>query len=262
MGIILTNGDSFTYGDELEGSRAVDGNDSHHHHTYTYKLSELLEKKYVNLAQNGSSNMKIYRTTLDFLENSTDDIDLVVVMWSNWGRFELCEANHLESDKKIHIPQESNMNQIIPSHKGQSFMLEWGDRIDEKRFYILKSYAEKVLTMQTQILHGLSFMKQLQYICDMQDIPIIQGVIHGDMYLNVLNTLKSEGFDDYKKQVIHMLNSLRDECKMGLGSYTDIYYLSKNKYTLKPMGHADEDAHTEYAHLLKHIAESKGLLPC
>lgn len=262
MGILLTNGDSFTYGDELGGSRDPDGNDSHHHHTFTHKLSEILDKEYVNLAQNGSSNMKIYRRTLDFLINPTDHVDFVVIMWSNWGRFELCENDRSEADKQIFIPQECNMNQIIPSHKSDSFLFEWGDDSNMDRRNALKEYTENVLTMQTQILHGLTFMRHIQYICDMECIPVIQGVIHGDMYNNILASLKQEGYEEYKQQVIKILRELRDECRMGLGKYTDIYYLSKNEFTLKPGGHADENAHTEFARLLNHIIVSKELFSC
>lgn len=262
MGILLTNGDSFTYGDELDGCRASDGNDTHHHHTYTYKLSERLGKPYVNLAQNGSSNAKIYRRTLDFLMSPPDHVDMVVIMWSNWGRFELCESEHLLSDRDIHIPQECNMNQIIPSHKRSSFQLEWGDTTNKDRTEILKAYTENVLTMQTQILYGLKCMQQMQFICDMMMIPIIQGVIHGDMYENILATLKMDGYEDYKKEVTKILAELRDECKMGLGRYTDLYNLAKNDFTLKPGGHADEDTHTEFAKLISHITSREAMLPC
>jgi len=262
MGILLTNGDSFTYGDELEGSRSPNGIDTHHRHTYTHKLSERLHLPYVNLAENGSSNAKIYRRTLDFLMRPSDHVDMVVIMWSNWGRFELCESEHFLADKDIHIPQECNMNQIIPSHKSTSFELQWGDSTNKNRKEILKAYTEDVLTMQTQILYGLKCMQQMQFICEMMMIPIIQGVIHGDMYKNILATLKMDGFEDYKKEVTKILKDLRPECKMGLGNYTDLYTLAEKSYTLKPMGHADEDTHTEYAKLIAHIITAAEMLPC
>ena len=112
MGIIVYNGDSFTYGDELRGSRNSTGQefDTHHHHTYAYKLSSRLNKKYVNLAQNGSSNTKIFRRTIDFLETRKEKIDLIVVTWSGWGRFEICEPFHLDTDKKNGQKQIFNCN--------------------------------------------------------------------------------------------------------------------------------------------------------
>jgi len=259
MGILLSNGDSFTYGDELEGY--VDN--QHDPHTFTHKLASKLHMKYVNLARNGSSNMKIFRTTLDFLMHTNKKIDLVVIMWTNWGRFEVCEPFSLGSDKKIDIPQENNFNQIIPSHKSLSFA--WSkpsntnDNVEE-RDRILKEYTENVLTMQTQIYHGLTYMKTIQYICDLRGIAVIQGVIHGDMYLNYLSTLKNESdnFQDYREGVVKVFRSLRPECKVGLGGdIPAIYNLSSEKYTLKRFGHADEDSHTEFADMLFNITEQE-----
>lgn len=260
MGIILYNGDSFTYGDELNGSRSRDGNDTHHHHTYAYKLSTKLQKKYVNLAQNGSSNMKIFRRTIDYIQNHHEDIDMVVITWSSWGRFELCEPFHLDTDKEINIPQECNMNQIIPSHRLRANMFKWdiGDNTYPERTEILKQYTENVLTMQTQIIHGLMFMKHIQWLCDTLGIPVVQGVIHKDMYSNWLSTIKSDNFPDYKKDTIKTMEHLRDECRIGLGRYIDLFSIAYNMYNVKPMGHADEDSHTYYANMIYEITKEKG----
>lgn len=258
MGIIVYNGDSFTYGDELGGSRSSElSKDSHHHHTFAYKLSSLLEKKYNNLAQNGSSNMKIFRRTINFLQKNNKNVDLLVIIWSGWGRFEICEPYHLESDKQIHIPQECNMNQIIPSHKSNRFIWKIGDDSIPERRDILKLYTENILTMQTQILHSLVYMQHIQWLSDVLNIKIIQGIIHPDLYKNILSTLKVVGFEEYKNEVIGILQNLRPECKIGLGSYKDIYTISKEKYTIKPMGHPDENAHTEFSQSLYHIIKEK-----
>lgn len=257
MGIILYNGDSFTYGDELEGSRNTKGEDYHHHHTYAYKLSHMLGKKYVNLAANGSSNTKIFRTTLDFLQKDDRDIDLLVITWSSWGRFEICEPFRLESDKNINIPQECNMNQVIPFHGSSSLRWEIGDDAHPERTDILRLYTEKVLSMHTQIVHGMMYMKHIQWLCDQLGIKVIQGVIHGDLYKNILSTMKSDGYSDYKSEMIDSLDYLRPECKLGLGHYTDIFSLSYNVGTVKPMGHADEVAHTEYANMMYQISKRR-----
>ena len=260
MGIIVYNGDSFTYGDELRGSRNSKGQefDTHHHHTYAYKLSSRLNKKYVNLAQNGSSNTKIFRRTIDFLETRKEKIDLIVVTWSGWGRFEICEPFHLDTDKKINIPQECNMNQIIPSHGRSRFRWQIGDYTYPERMDILKLYTERVLTMQTQIMHGLMYMKHIQWLCDLMDIRVVQGVIHPSLYRNILCTLKISGYEDYKSSVTESLGKLREECRMGLGHYTDLYSISDKASTVKPMGHADEDAHTVYADIIYQITKDKG----
>lgn len=264
MGIVLYNGDSFTYGDELDGSRNPKGHefDTHQPHTYAYKLSNHLGRKYINLAQNGSSNMKIFRTTLDFLHKSSKDIDLLVITWSSWGRFEICEPMRIKQDIDINIPQECNMNQIIPSHRSRSGKLLWeiGDREYAERSDILKLYTENVLSLQTQIMHGLMYMKHIQWLCDKLGIACIQGVIHADLWKNILHSLKSEGYEDYQKEISHSLEFLRDECKVGMGRYTDLYTLAHNRNRVKPMGHADEDSHSDYALILYEIIKNKGLI--
>lgn len=268
MGILLANGDSFTYGDELGGSRNPDGNDTHHHHTYVHKLSASLDLKYVNLAVNGSSNMKIYRRTFDFLMKTKKDIDLLVIMWSNFGRFEICEPYQIASDSRVFIHREASMNQIIPSHHSSNFSLPNFDYYEVRdswlfeRYEILSDYVKRVLSMQTQILHTLSYMNHIQFLCDKLGIPVIQGVIHGDMYKNILYTLhrdRHEGWDEYKEYIIEKMDTLRPECKIGLNSYQDIYYMGEGNNDLKPMGHVGENTHTQFAEMLKDIITERNL---
>lgn len=273
MGIILTNGDSFTYGDELEGSRSPDGNDTHHHHTFTYKLASRLDRKYVNLGQNGCSNMKIYRRTLDFLmtDPRADDIDLMVITWSNWGRFELCENLHLTEDKRGFIGREANMNQVIPDHHSTKFGFRNLTHENEQpeRYKVIRDYIEGALTYQTQIYHGICFMTHIQWLCDKLGIPIIQGCIHGDGYKNFLWSLKQKnGWEQYIREVTKKYHYLRPECKIGLGGanesgqkYLDIYTMGRrNNDDIKPGGHAGEDSHTLYTEQLIDIIKEKELL--
>lgn len=264
MGIILSSGDSFTYGDELPGSRHPDGLkfDTHHHHTFTHKLSKKLDIPYVNIARNGSSNMKIYRRTMDYLMTTRDDIDLLIVTWSNFGRFEVCEPFVFAEDQSVFIHSESNMNQIIPDQHATHMQLRFGGPIPERE-RILKEYVRNVLTHQTQVLHALSFMTHIQWICDRLGIPVIQGVIHAGMYANYLHTLqRSDEWKDYKDEAIRKFRMLRDECRIGFGSkYKDIYYTGVNNgHKILPMGHVDENAHTDYADMLYDIINEKGLL--
>ena len=246
MRTILFNGDSFTYGDELDGYET----NTHHSHTYAYKLSTELNSKYINLAQNGSSNTKIYRTTTKFLQQTNKKIDMIVIMWSNFGRFELCEPFTLQSDSEINIGRESDMNQIIANHHTDRFSFENRSNENPNRMRILKDYVNDVWTMQTSIVHTLMYMNNIQFLCDQMGISVIQSVIHGDMYKNFLSTLKSKDYDQYKLSVIESMSELRDECRIGLGRYSDIYNMSLNKNTIKPRGHACEDTHTDFANQL------------
>lgn len=263
MGIILSNGDSFTYGDELIGSRDARGReyDTHHHYTYTHRLSEMLDKRYVNLGKNGSSNSKIYRETMQFLQTTSKKIDLLIITWTNWGRFEIANDFQLNGDKVIHIPFDENMNQIIPSHRSKHFIYDtMNDEIPE-RGRILKEYIEEVLTVQTQIVHGLSYMRNIQWMCDMLGIKVIQGIIHTGSYHNLLFTMRhKEGWEGYYKYVEDSLKYLRDECRLGLGRYIDIYSLADKVEgsEIRPGGHVCEKTQYAYAEMLYKITKDKG----
>ena len=261
MGIILTNGDSFTYGDELPGSRQE--TDTHHHHTFTHKLASKLERKYVNLGVNGSSNMKIYRRTFDFLMKTSKEVDLLVIMWSNFGRFELCEPFTLENDKSVFIHSESNMNQVIPDHHSTYMKLRSSTDEHVERLETLQAYVRNVLTIQTQIFHSLQYMAHIQWLCDKLNIPVLQGVIHRDIYPLVLNTLRpvnTEGYEDYVTAIAEKMNMLRPECRIGLGHYKDIYTTGEENHTVLQWGHVCENAHTEFADMLYDIIVDKELM--
>lgn len=253
MGTTLFNGDSFTYGDELDASLIG----APRMHTYAHKLSNQLQARYVNLAQNGSSNQKIYRTTNDFLQTTERPISLVVITWTNFGRFELCEDFELEGDKQIEMGRESDMNQIIVSHRAHDFKYTNKDSTaDKTRQRILKQYCEKVWTMQTAVLHQVSYMNNIQFLCDQMGIGVIQSVIHPHIWQNVLNLLGQKGYDGFKKNVGEGLKRLRPECKVGLGGdYSTIYSISEKMGTVKPRGHACEKSHSLFADQLYNIIE-------
>lgn len=262
MGILLTNGDSFTYGDELRGSRSPDGIDTHHHHTFTYKLASMIDRKYANLGKNGSSNCKIYRRTIDHLMTDPREVDLVVITWSSMGRYEICEMDQKAGDASFHIDYENNMNQIIPSQKTLSLLYNFGPHPDENQFRhnTIKEYVENVLTVQTQIFKTLTYMKHIQWICDTKGIPVIQGIVHPANYHSIMHTLKLDGWSDYKSFVIDTLSYLRPECKIGFGYYSTIYEQVIDEKEILPMGHVNEDCHTRYADVLLDVIKEKGLL--
>lgn len=256
MGTILYNGDSFTYGDELNGyERGAQGR-----HTYAEKLSNILSYKYINIAQNGSSNQKIYRTTNNFLQDTKRDIDLVIITWSNFGRFELCEDFTLKGDSELDIGKETDMNQIIASHHSGKF--GWYNRdssMPKERHRILGEYIDNVWTMQTAIVHQMSYMRNIQFLCDQMGIGVIQGVIHPHMWHNMLHLFKGEGYDNYKESVSRSLRRLRPECRIGLGNYETIYAIAEKKGTVKPRGHACEESHSQYAIQLMDILKDNNV---
>lgn len=75
--MILTVGDSFTYGEEL-ANRTVQA--------WPYLLSTALKKEVLNLGRGGGSPEYIFRTTVH--ETVKQKFDIVIVGWSNISRFE------------------------------------------------------------------------------------------------------------------------------------------------------------------------------
>jgi len=73
---LLTVGDSFTYGDELDDV----------YQAWPYRLADLLDYEVNNLGLSGCSNSSIVRRTLE--ELSVNQYDLVVVAWTSPGRIE------------------------------------------------------------------------------------------------------------------------------------------------------------------------------
>src|SRR5210317_1927359 len=87
--MLLTNGCSFVWGDELEGYTR----NKHTKHTFSYKLSRHLDIPYENLACCGSGNSKIFRDTINYLRTSKNKITHMVILWSSWARDEIAEPN-------------------------------------------------------------------------------------------------------------------------------------------------------------------------
>ena len=70
--MILTVGDSFTYGEELT-NRTLDA--------WPYVLSRLLSNEVLNLGKGAGSNQYIVRTVIE--ETAKQKFDLVIIGWSD-----------------------------------------------------------------------------------------------------------------------------------------------------------------------------------
>lgn len=73
---LLTVGDSFTYGDELDD----------HYRAWPYRLADLLGWEVHNMGRSGSGNSGIIRRCIE--ELSTTHYDLVIIGWTSPGRIE------------------------------------------------------------------------------------------------------------------------------------------------------------------------------
>lgn len=272
MGILLTNGDSFTFGDELPGSRNVKNFQiapcTHHELTWAKKLADKLDVPLTNLAHNGSSNQKILRRTTTFLQQTSKKIDYMVLIWSSWGRVEVVGEGLTEADRDMYIHQEMMMNQIIPDHhtgKLRYTLRLWGDKgvASHKTFCAAaQGWFDHCYSFPTPIIHHLNYMCTMQHMADLMGTKIVQGVIHHGLWHNIAYLIQWANQDREKyrgilEQIEHCLDYLRPECKLGFGDRRDPTSMAQNdpECTILQFGHPCANSHHKYADMLYNLIQ-------
>ena len=94
--MILTIGDSFTYGEELSDRLA---------HAWPYLVANALQLPVKNLGLGGGSNDYIFRTVIE--ETTQTKYDIVIVQWSEPSRMEVWHK-----DKPINVTAHSNWKSL------------------------------------------------------------------------------------------------------------------------------------------------------
>ena len=245
--MLLTNGCSFVWGDELEGFD--ESPPSHGHLTFTAILAGHLGVPYMNLATCGGCNQKIFRDTVDWLSKE-EKPSHVVVIWSAWQREEVAENHPKGYEQDIKIKRYQCMTQISPS-RVNICKPELKDALD--RYYDVHD------TIRTGMIRTLTYMTALQTMCDAMDIKLVQGVFHERMWQNYLDFMKprfrksKEPWTEWMNHIQREMEGLHDRCRLGLGRYKDLFSLGKEQYQIKDHGHPDEDTQVHYADLLLHI---------
>lgn len=248
--MLLTNGCSFVYGDELDGYDTDPP--SHWHHTFTHKLAQKLDMPYVNIASCGGCNQKIFRDTMHYLNDpTTEDPTHIVIIWSAWQREEVCENHSDEYESEIKVTRFECMTQISPA-RVKNLKPELRRPLD--------NLYEHYDVTRTGVIRTLANMEAMEVICRAKGIKLIQGIFHELMYRNLLDKMhrrnRNMDWGNWMDWVDETLNRLPDSSRVGLGKYEDLYTVGK-KYEIKPYGHPDEDAQTEYADLLYHIFKTQ-----
>ena len=175
---LLTVGDSFTYGEELENL----------HQAWPYKLSDKLKAELVNLGQPASSNDSIIRRTVDFLINEPK-IDLVVIGWSNIGRSEYAD--------------EFGYYDVWPGYQGNLFAKDGSNWRNELVDYVSRYHSaeaiHKKFIQQVILLQGYLESKNIRYIM----LNILQNEYYKKKWFNgqtnyfsQVNKEKFIGFND------------------------------------------------------------------
>lgn len=251
--MLLTNGCSFVWGDELIGYD--DSPPSHHASTFTHHLSQYLGMPYINLATCGACNQKIFRDTIDYLKNPDNQKPThIVILWSAWQRDELAENHPRGFEDEVKIQRWQCMTQWSPSR------LHNLRETTQKPLDIYIDYAD---LNRTGIIRTISYMKTMELLCDVMGIKLIQGGFHIRMWENLLESTKPRyhkteaPWTEWINYVHNSLSELKDSSRVGLGTYVDLFSFAEDNHTIREHGHPDEDAHREYADLLSHIFETQ-----
>lgn len=117
--LLLINGDSHSAGAECVNTHCFAEDDSKYFmqgrrphpdnlvKSFGYLLAKPLQRGLVCLAEAGSSNDRIIRTTRDYLDRATEEV-LVIIGWSTWERQEWKikgEYYQLGSSGQDHLPE-------------------------------------------------------------------------------------------------------------------------------------------------------------
>ena len=242
--MLVTNGCSFVWGDELDGYE----DNQHEHLTFPYLLSKQLKTPLTNLATCGACNQKIFRDTVDHL-GKHDDVTHLVIIWSAWQRHETAETHPTGYEEEMKIQRWECMTQISPSRL---------DYLHPDLSKVLDPYYDAVESTRDGIISTVTYMDAIKLLCEAKNIKLVQGVFHERMWVNYIDcfTPKSTtkyNWGEYNDWIKRKVDSLPDHHRLGMGKYTDLFKLARTKYTIKPFGHPDEDAHKEYAELIYHI---------
>lgn len=246
--MLLTNGCSFVWGDELEGCYV--NPPTHHRLTFSYQLAELLGGfELVNLSSCGAGNEKIFRDTMVYLSDASNTKPThMVILWSAFARHEVVESKRRHAEIYSKIQRWDDTTQFSPQRI---------DNVGEKKWGSMFKYYKDCHDTRTDILHTLSLQLSMQTLCDAMGIKLIQGWFHKQnkeiLKAFSLEDARLRQLHNYNRRIKTIIELLRKESKVGFTHWPDMFTLAEERFTVKPEGHPDEDTHAEYAKLLLHI---------
>ena len=156
---ILTVGDSFTYGEELENRD----------HAYPYYLAKGLKANVVNLGQPSGGNKQMIRKVIDYVV-SGEPLDLVIIGWTSPGRMEFADAN--------------GVFDIWPGYSGNLFKRDGQDWRLELLDYINKHHDPAYIYQQflLDVILLQSFLKErnIKYVM----LSVVSNEYYHKTYFN------------------------------------------------------------------------------
>lgn len=241
--MILLNGCSFTYGDELSDP------DNQRWGTH---LGKLLDKDIHNLSAPGASNSRIYRTTMSFLaENDLTELEGMIVMWSAFERVEMISLHNEHNYDKNSNLINGQFLQMSPSRVGKD------NRSIVRNFKAWETFYGEIYTRETGVVQTVNYMVWLKWLCDQLKITCLQGWFHEGnrqmvqklFHTNRLITLGPK-LDRIAKPTLRKLKNLPDHCMVGAkenNGLTFHEFTKMNKFETLRRGHPGIEAHNAYA---------------
>jgi len=253
--LLLTNGCSFVWGDELDGWDNEPP--THWPLTFTHLLSEKMGCEYVNLGTCGGGNDKIFRDTINYLIDPNKETPThMVLIWSAFQRAEVVEYIPDHYMVENNIKRWDDCTQFSPMRNGNIYS-------KDKRL-TFKKYNDEAYDSRTDILHTISKMQAIQIICDNLGIKLIQGAFHHRMWVNIMAVLQDlndkDSYDpdrvipeltQYKEKLTWMISTLPRTSRVGLGTrFKDLYSMAKSLGDIKEYGHPGEKTQEVFADML------------
>lgn len=232
--MLLVNGCSYTYGDEL---------DNPEQERWSHFLGNLRSTEVVNIAKPGSSNSKIFRDTLDYIRVHCPSE--CVVMWSAFERVE------------VYNNQKADWLQVSPSR------LKDGEKYITKNEKYWEQYYALLTNRETLLLNTLHQMVTLQWICEELNINLVQGWFHENCWKEYKRLIRHATSSDHpvKEEIEKLYKQLYESSKFGMGDtlsfneFTDL-----NDFTRQPKGHPGAAAHKAFALYVNNVCNERGYL--
>lgn len=253
--MLLVNGCSFVWGDELEGYNVSPP--QHWHRTFSHILADKLDMPYMNLAECGNGNRKIFRDTMKYLRSDEGKkVTHVVVLWSAFERQEVAESYGPGIQEVMKIKPQQCMTQFSPARITTLMNPELANALD----YLYDHYD----TLRTEIMETITYMTSMQFICETLGIKYISGGFNPRMWDELIHVMKphwmsgvnpDQHWGDWMNHVTGELDYLKDTSRLGLNRFSNLVDIAESfdPPDFKPAGHCGEKSQVVFAEDLYNI---------
>ena len=256
--MLLANGCSFVWGDELEGYK--NSPPTHWDKTFTHLVADNLDMDYINLAECGNGNRKIFRDTMRYLRTGKDKdkITHAIVLWSAFERNEIAESMGPGLENLMKIKRHQCMTQYSPARINTIYNKDLAQALD----YLYDHYDD----IRTSIMETMTYMTATQMIMEQMGIKYVSGMFHYRCWEELVDVMKphwqngnnpNRHWGEWMIWIQDELNSLKDTSRLGLNRYTDLATISETMDDVMPALHAGEKSQKVFAEVITDIFESE-----